>query len=67
MSKPFAVLAVLALCAVCYRLGQIQAEKEIVVKQVEVVRHVQKQKAEIYARPNVGRTVLLELMQNGRF
>ncbi len=67
MFKLFAVLAVLAFGGVCCRLGQIQAEKEIVVKQVEVVRRVQKQKAEIYARPNAGRAALLELMQNGRF
>ena len=63
-----AVLAALsvALGWCCYELGKSRAEVKFVEKEVEVVRYVEKKRAEIYARPNAGRDALLELMRGGK-
>lgn len=63
-------MMVAALCFAFYEAGQEvgrnEAKIQIVEKQVEVVRYVEKKKAEIHARPNAGRDDLLELMRAGR-
>ncbi len=49
-----------------YLLGRSHAEVRIVKEQVEVVKYVSQKKAEIYAKPNAGRTELLKLMHDGK-
>ena len=58
------LLAALGWC--CYELGKSRAEVKFVEKKVEVIRYVEKKRAEIYARPNAGRDALLELMRGGK-
>lgn len=64
----FAMVA--ALCFAFYEAGQevgrSKARVQVVEKQVEVIRYVEKKKAEIHARPNAGRDDLLKLMRAGR-
>ena len=70
--KKWAVSLVLltALCFVCYMLGRShsevkiikQAKKEI-IKEVEVIKYVEKEKAKIWVKPNANRDALLKLMQ----
>lgn len=61
-----------ALCAACYMLGRSHSEVKIikeqgkeVIKQVEVIKYVEKEKAKIWVKPNVGRADLLNLMRGG--
>lgn len=64
------VLMVAALCFAFYevgqRVGRSEAKIKIVEKQVEVIKYVERKKAEIQAKPNAGRSDLLELMRAGR-
>lgn len=64
------MLMVAALCFAFYEAGQevgrSEARVQVVEKQVEVIRYVEKKKAEIHARPNAGRDDLLKLMRAGR-
>ena len=64
------IVMVAALCFAFYEVGQevgrSKAKIQIVEKQVEVIRYVEKKKAEIHARPNAGRDDLLMLMRAGR-
>lgn len=60
------------LCAAFYYLGRSHAEVKIVkeqgkeiIKEVEVIKYVEKEKAQIWAKPNAGRNDLLKLMHNG--
>ena len=39
-------------------------EKEIMVKEVEVIKYVTKEKAQIWTRPSVGLSVSLKRMRN---
>lgn len=63
---------VLALCVASYLLGRSHAEIKIVkqkgdeiIKEVEVIKYVDKKKAEIWAKPNASDSELVELfMQN---
>ena len=61
---------VTALCFAFYEVGQdvgrSEAKIQVIEKQVEVIRYVEKKKAEIHARPNAGRDDLLKLMRAGR-
>ena len=61
---------VAALCFAFYEAGQevgrSEARVQVIEKQVEVIRYVEKKKAEIHARPNAGRDDLLKLMRAGR-
>ncbi len=50
-----------------YLLGRSHAEVRIVKEQVEVVKYVSRERAEVYARPNAGRDELLKLMHDGKF
>ena len=61
-----------ALCAACYMLGRSHSEVKIikehgkeVIKQVEVIKYVEKEKAKIWVKPNAGRADLLNLMHGG--
>ena len=49
-----------------YFLGRSHAEVKIIKEQVEVVRYVEKKKANIAAQPNAGRDELLNLMRAGK-
>lgn len=49
-----------------YLLGRSHSELKIVKEQVEVIKYVNKEKAEIYSKPNASRAELLELMRNGK-
>lgn len=49
-----------------YLLGRSHSELKIVKEQVEVIKYVNKEKAEIYSKPNASRSELLELMHNGK-
>lgn len=65
-----ALVMVVALCFAFYevgqRVGRSEAKVQIVEKQVEVIKYVERKKAEIQAKPNAGRSDLLELMRAGR-
>lgn len=61
-----------ALCAACYMLGRSHSEVKIikeqgkeVIKQVEVIKYVEKEKAKIWVKPNADRADLLNLMRGG--
>lgn len=61
-----------ALCAACYMLGRSHSEVKIikeqgkeVIKQVEMIKYVEKEKAKIWVKPNAGRADLLNLMRGG--
>lgn len=47
-------------------VGRSEARVQVIEKQVEVIRYVEKKKAEIHARPNAGRDDLLKLMRAGK-
>lgn len=53
-------------CGMFYCLGRSHAETKIITQKMETIKYADKRKAEIYARPNAGRTALLELMQSGQ-
>ncbi len=63
---------ILSLCLICYFLGRSHAETKIIkergeeiIKEVEVIKYVEKQKAEIWSAPNASDTELVGLfMQN---
>lgn len=44
-------------------LGRSHSELKIVKEQVEVIKYVNKEKAEIYSKPNASREQLLDLMK----
>ncbi len=46
-----------------YLLGRSHSELKIVKEQVEVIKYVNKEKAEIYSKPNASREQLLDLMK----
>lgn len=61
-----------ALCAAYYMLGRSHSEVKIikeqgkeVIKQVEVIKYVEKEKAKIWVKPNADRADLLNLMRGG--
>lgn len=70
MLRKFILLGVLAcfvaaLCTLSYHLGKSNARIQIVTKQVEVVKYVEKKKAAIYSKPHANRSDLLKLMREG--
>lgn len=65
MKNAFGIVILAAALGGAYLLGRSHAEVRIVKEQVEVIRYVEKKKAEIQARPNAGRAELLSLMQAG--
>lgn len=58
------ILLFFSLLAGAYSLGRSHAKIKYIEKEIEVVRYVDKKKAEIQARPNATRKELLELMRN---
>ena len=46
-----------------YLLGRSHSEAKIIKEQVEVVKYVEKARADIYAKPNASRDELLKLMR----
>ena len=67
MQKIILILSAAALvCILFYKLGQGRCQVETLVKEKEVIRYVEKQKSDIYSRPNANRTELLELMRNNK-
>lgn len=65
MKNAFSIVILAAALGGAYLLGRSHAETRIIKEQVEVIRYVEKKKAEIQARPNAGRAELLSLMQAG--
>ena len=63
-------MTVAALCYAFYeagqKVGESRAKMQIIEKQVEVVKYVEKKKALIQSRPNAGRDELLKRMRAGR-
>lgn len=49
-----------------YRSGANNTRVEYVTKEIEVVKYVHKNKDIIYSKPNASRSVLIELMRNGK-
>lgn len=67
------LLLITALCLACYHLGRSHAEVKIIkeqgkeiIKEVEVIKYVEKEKAKIWSAPAAGRDNLLELMRAGK-
>ena len=50
-----------------YQIGSANKQVEYVTKQVEVIKYVSRERAEIQAKPNADRDALLELMRAGKF
>lgn len=63
----FIALLIAALCAGFYYLGKSQAEIKIIKEQVQVIKYVDKQKAEIYSKPPADAGALFKLMRKGLF
>ena len=60
-------------CFLCYLLGRSHVETKIIkekgeeiVREVEVIKYVEKQKSKIWSAPNATSSELLELMQNNQ-
>ena len=47
-----------------YRSGANNTRVEYVTKEIEVIKYVDKKKADIYSRPNASKKQLLDLMKN---
>lgn len=64
----YAILSVLFLSSLAgaYFLGRSHSELKIVKEQVEVIKYVEKKKADIYSRRSATRPELLELMYNNK-
>ena len=67
------LLLLTALCFACYMLGRSHSEVKIIkqeqqqtIKEVEIIKNVEKQKAKIWTKPNADRDNLLELMHTGK-
>ncbi len=63
----------LLLCVASYCLGRSHTEVKIIkekgeeiIKEVEVIKYVEKKKAKIWVQPNAGRDDLLKLMYSGQ-
>lgn len=63
----------IALCIACYMLGRSHSEVKIIkeqgkeiIKEVEVIKYVEKEKAKIWTKPNASRDELINLMQMGQ-
>lgn len=60
-------------CGLCYFLGRSHSETKIIkergeeiIKEVEVIKYVEKQKAKIWSTPNATSIELLDLMQDNK-
>lgn len=63
------MLMVAALCFAFYEVGEASGRKEakiqIIEKEVEVIKYVEKKKADIYSKPNATRSELIGLLSEG--
>ena len=59
----FAVFGSALVCALFYRLGRRSCKIKTLVREKEVIRYVERRKADIYSSPNASRTELLKLMR----
>lgn len=64
----YAILFILFISALlgAYLLGRSHSELKIVKEQVEVIKYVNKEKAEIYSKPNLSRDAILERMRDNK-
>lgn len=60
------VLAVFGIYYSGYVSGANNARIEQITKEVEVVKYVSKEKANIYSKPNIGRDSALQLFNDGK-
>ena len=60
------VIVLFLVCGIFYLLGRSHAETKIITQKMEVIKYVNKKKAEIYSQPNADRSALLKLMQNNQ-
>lgn len=49
-----------------YAVGSRDVKIEYVVREKEVIKYVEKKKADIYVKPNASRIDLLQLMHDGK-
>lgn len=49
-----------------YHIGAADRQVEYVTKEIEVIKYVEKKKADIYSKPNLSRDSLLKLMHDGK-
>ena len=63
-----AVVFILFISAIlgAYLLGRSHSELKIVKEQVEVIKYVNKEKSEIYSKPNLSRDAILERMRDNK-
>lgn len=67
----YAILCVILVAVIAgayysgYKAGSGDTRVEYVTKEIEVTKYVNKKKADIYSKPNAGRTALLQLLHNG--
>lgn len=66
------LLLIIFLCVAFYLLGRSHAEVKIIkqrgeeiIKEVEVIKYVEKEKAQIWAKPNASHDDLIELFMQG--
>jgi len=59
------IIMVGCLCFACYEIGKSKAKVQIVEKEKEVIRYVEKQKAKIAAKPNASRDELVRMFKSG--
>lgn len=55
------------MCTGFYYLGKSRAEIKYIKQEVEVIRYVDKQKAEIYSKPPASASAIFKLMRQGVF
>lgn len=55
----------LSIAVLSYQLGKANSKIQVIEKQVEVVKYVEKERSEIQARPHATRLELLERMRAG--
>lgn len=64
-----AITGIIILCFAFYEIGQEvgrnEAKIKVVEKKVEVIRYVEKKKAVIHSKPNIGRDRALQLFNDG--
>ena len=69
IKQTLTLAAIALLCFVFFELGESQGKKqakiEIITKEIEVIKYVEKKRAEIHSQPNAGRDTLLERMRAG--
>ena len=67
------IILLTVLCFSCYMLGRSHSEVKIIreqgkeiIKEVEVIKYVEKEKSKIWSKPNANRDELINLMEAGQ-